>query len=102
MMNGQGKSDGRVVPAKSSNKAGHQTVAEEMEGSLPTKGNSSRQNVHRIQGRERMQNALGRVRQRALKDKKLKFTSLMHHITATDTMWCIRLVNLSFLSCKAR
>ena len=33
-----------------------------------------------------MQSALGRVRQRALKDKKLKFTSLMHHITATDTL----------------
>ena len=86
MMNGQGKSDGRVVPAKSLNKAGPQTVAEEMEGSLPTKGNSSQQNIHRIQGRERMQNALGRVRQKALKDKKLKFTSLMHHITATDTL----------------
>ena len=57
-----------------------------MEGSLPTKGNSTRQNIHRIQGRERMQSALGRVRQRALQDKKLKFTSLMHHITATDTL----------------
>jgi RNA-directed DNA polymerase len=86
MMNGQGKSDGRVVLAKSPNKAGLQTAAEEMEGSLPTKGNSSQQNVHRIQGRERMQSALGRVRQRALKDKKLKLTSLMHHITATDTL----------------
>jgi len=86
MMNGQGKSDGRVVPAKSPNKAGLPTAAEGMEGSLPTKGNSSPQNIHRIQGRERMQSALGRVRQRALQDKKLKFTSLMHHITATDTL----------------
>jgi len=86
MMNGQGKSDGRVVPAKSPNKAGQQTAAEEMEGSLPAKGTSPQQNIRRIQGRERMQSALGRVRQRALKDKKLKFTSLMHHITAIDTM----------------
>lgn len=86
MMNGQGKSDGRVVPAKSPNNAGQQTVAEGMEGSLPTKGNTSQQNIHRIQGRERMQSALGRVRQRALQDKKLKFTSLMHHITAVDTL----------------
>ncbi len=86
MMNGQGKSDGRVVPAKSPNNSGQPTAAEEMEGSLPTKGNSLQQNIYRIQGRERMQNALGRVRQRALKDKKLKFTSLMHHITAIDTL----------------
>src|SRR3989454_664672 len=86
MMNRQGKSDGRVVPAKSLNKAGQQTAAEEMEGSLPAKGNSPQQNIQRIQGRERMQNAVGRVRQRALKDKKLKFTSLMHHITAIDTL----------------
>jgi hypothetical protein len=57
-----------------------------MEGSLPTKGNSPQQNIPRIQGRERMQSALERVRQRALKDKKLKFTSLMHHITAIDTL----------------
>ena len=86
MMNGQGKSDGRVVPAKSPNKAGQPTAAEEMEGSLLTKGNSSQQNTHRIQGRERMQSALGRVRQRALNDKKLKFTSLMHHIRTVDTL----------------
>jgi group II intron reverse transcriptase/maturase len=86
MMNGQGKSDGRVVPVKSPNKAGQPTAAEEMEGSLLTKGNSSQQNTRRIQGRERMQSALGRVRQRALNDKKLKFTSLMHHITAVDTL----------------
>jgi len=57
-----------------------------MEGSLPTKGNSLQQNIQRIQGRKRVQSALERVRQRALKDKKLKFTSLMHHITAVDTL----------------
>src|SRR5262245_14927397 len=58
MMNEQGKSDGRVVPAKSPNKAGQPTAAEEMEGSLLAKGNSLQQNIHRIQGRERMQSAL--------------------------------------------
>src|SRR3954470_9900373 len=57
MMNGQGKSDGRVVPAKSPNKTGLQTVAEGMEGSLLAKGNLPQQNIHRIQGRERMQSA---------------------------------------------
>ena len=67
MMNGPGKSDGRVVPAKFPNKAGQPTAAEGMEGSLPAKGNSTPQNIHRIQGRERLQSALERVRQRALK-----------------------------------
>lgn len=86
MMNGQGKSDRRVVPAKSPNNAGQQTVAEEMEGSLLAKGNSLQQNAHRIQGRERTQSELERVRQRSLKDKKLKFTSLMHHIVSVDTL----------------
>jgi len=57
-----------------------------MEGSLPAKGNPHPQNIHRIQGRERMHSALERVRQRALKDKKLKFTSLMHHIASVDTL----------------
>jgi group II intron reverse transcriptase/maturase len=86
MMNEQGKSDGAVVPAKSPNKAGMQTVAEGMEGSALTEGNSSQQNTCRIQGRERVQSALGRVRQAAVRDKKLKFTSLMHHIESVDTL----------------
>jgi group II intron reverse transcriptase/maturase len=63
-----------------------QTVAEGMEGSALTEGNSSQQNTCRIQGRERVQSALGRVRQAAVRDKKLKFTSLMHHIESVDTL----------------
>jgi RNA-directed DNA polymerase len=86
MMNGQGKSDRRVVPAKSPNKAGPPTAAEGMEGRLLAEGNSAQQNICRIQGRERMQSALGRVRQRAVRDKKLKCTSLMHHIWSADTL----------------
>jgi RNA-directed DNA polymerase len=86
MMNEQGKSDGAVVPAKSPNKAGIQPAAEGMEGSALAKGNSTGQNTHRIQGRERVQNALGRVRQVAVRERKLKFTSLMHHIASVDTL----------------
>lgn len=86
MMNGQGKSDRGVVPAKSPNKAGPQTVAEGMEGKLLAKGNSPQQNTCRIQGRERVQRALGRVRQRARRDRKLRFTSLMHHIASVDML----------------
>lgn len=86
MMNERGKSDRVIVPVKSPNKAGKQPVAEGMEGSALAKGNSSEQNTRRIQGRERVQNALGRVRQVAVREKKLKFTSLMHHIANVDTL----------------
>ena len=86
MTNGQGKSDRGVVPAKSLNKAGLQTAAEGMEGSALAEGNSPQQNTRRIQGRERVQRALGRVRQAALRDRKLRFTSLMHHIASVDML----------------
>ena len=43
MMNGQGKSDRGVVPVKSPNKAGPQTVAEGMEGSALTEGKTPQQ-----------------------------------------------------------
>src|ERR1700760_5034315 len=84
MMNKQGKSEGAVVPAKSPNKAGKRPAAEGMEGSALARGNSSEQNTRRIQGRERVQNALGWVRQVAVRERKLKFTSLMHHIANVD------------------
>ena len=61
-------------------------AAEGMEGSFLAKGNLSQQNICRIQGRERVQSALGRVRQVAVREKKLKFTSLMHHIASVDTL----------------
>ena len=86
MMNGQGKSDRGVVPVKSPNKAGLQTAAEGIEGSALAEGNSPQQNTCRIQGRERVQRALGRIRQRAVRDRKLRFTSLMHHIASVDTL----------------
>ena len=86
MMNGQGKSDRAVVPTKSPNKAGLLTAAEGMEGSALVKRNPSPQNTRRIQGRERVQRALARVRQAAVRDKKLKFTGLMHHIDSVDTL----------------
>lgn len=85
-MNEHGNSDRLVVPAKSSNKAGKQTVAEEMEGRSLTKGNLGKQNTRRTQCLERVQNALTRVRQAAVKDRKQKFTALMHHVYSPDTL----------------
>ena len=61
-------------------------TAEEVEERRSAKRNSQRQNTHRIQGRERVQKALGRVRQAARRDKGLKFTALLHHIYDVDML----------------
>ena len=85
MMNGSGKSDRPEVPAKSPNKAG-QPVAEGMEGRGLAKGNQPQQNASRTPSREDARSALERVRQAAAKDKKLRFTALLHHIYNLETL----------------
>src|SRR6266404_5714449 len=85
MTNGRGKSDRPVVPEKSPNKAG-QPVAEGMEGSGLAKGNLPQQNASRTPSRMDAPSALERVRQAAGKDKKLRFTALLHHIYNLDTL----------------
>src|ERR1700688_974431 len=85
MMNGPGKSDRPVVPAKSPNKAG-QPVAEGTEGRGLAKGNLPQQNASRTPSREDALSALERVRQAAKKDKKLRFTALLHHIYNLETL----------------
>jgi RNA-directed DNA polymerase len=78
-MNEHGKSDGPVVPLKSPNKAG-QPVAEEAEGRGPAKGNPRQQNAPRTQRRQDAQSALERVRLAAARDRKMRFTTLLHHV----------------------
>src|ERR1700688_2579500 len=85
MTNGPAKSDSPVVPGKPPNKAG-QPAAEGMEGRGLAKGNLPQQNASRIQSRNNAPSALGRVRQAAGKDKKLRFTALLHHIYNLDTV----------------
>src|ERR1700737_2930284 len=85
MTNGPGKSDRPTVPEKSPNNAG-QPAAEGMEGSGLAKGNLPQQNVSRTPSREDALSALERVRQAASKDKKLRFTALLHHIYNPDTL----------------
>jgi group II intron reverse transcriptase/maturase len=79
MTNGRGKSDSSVVPEKPPNKAG-QPVAEVVEGRGLAEGNSPKGNVLRTQSREGAQSALERVRQAAQKDRKQRFTALLHHV----------------------
>jgi group II intron reverse transcriptase/maturase len=79
-MHDQEKSDSGVVAMKPTNKAG-QLAAESVEPRPATKGNVEQQSILRTQGRERVTQALHRVRQAARQRKKEKFTALLHHIT---------------------
>ena len=84
-MNGHGKSDRPVVPAKSPNKAGR-PAAEGTEGRGLSKGNLPQQNASRTPSRTDAPSALERVRQAASKDKELRFTALLHHIYNLETL----------------
>jgi RNA-directed DNA polymerase len=84
-MNGHGKSHSFVVPEKSPNKTGP-PVAEEMEGRELVEGNPHQQNATRTQGRDHAHRALERIRQAAGRDRKMRFTALLHHIYNVDTL----------------
>jgi len=75
-----GESDEQVVPAKRPNK-GERSPAEGVEGSCSTKGNTEEAHTCRTQGREHVSQGLGGVREAARRDKKQKFTALLHHVT---------------------
>lgn len=79
MINGHGKSDSSVVPANSPNKA-EGPAAEATERRELAKGNSPECNALRTQGRDSAPSALERIRQAARKDRKQRFTALLHHI----------------------
>src|SRR6201982_2314870 len=85
MTNGPGKSDRPVIPEKSPNNVGQPTT-EGMEGRGLAKGNLPQQNASRTPSRTDALSALERVRQAAGKDKKLRFTALLHHIYNLDTL----------------
>ena len=61
-------------------------MAERVERRGLAKGKPPRQNTNRAQDRGVVQSALGRIRQAAVKDRKVKFTSLMHHIYNLSTL----------------
>jgi group II intron reverse transcriptase/maturase len=79
------KSDPAIGAGKPTNKAEATSVAdaaEPVEQRAGAKGNASEQSTHRTQGRERVSQALDRVRRAARQRKKEKFTALLHHINA--------------------
>ena len=78
-MNGRKQSDPAIVAVKSPNKSAR-AETEAMEPRAGAEENASRQSTHRTLSRERVTQALERVRQRARQKKKEKFTALLHHI----------------------
>jgi len=84
-MNEQGKSDSPIVPVKSPNKAGP-PAAEAAEGRGLAKGNLPQQNMPRTQRRQGVHSELERVRLAAARDKKMRFTALLHHIYDLNTL----------------
>ena len=87
-MNGRGKSDRSIVPAKPSNKgrAAVTRPAEGVEGRGRPKGNSGEPIRSRTQSRSDLPQALDRVRQAAIRDRKGKFTTLWHHVYRVDRL----------------
>jgi group II intron reverse transcriptase/maturase len=87
-MNGRGKSDSPEVPTKPSNKDGTSAapLAERVEGRGLPKGNSAEQNRSRAQIRQDLQSLLDRVRQAAVRDRGLQFTTLWHHVYSVDRL----------------
>lgn len=79
MMNGRGKSDSLIVAGKPPNKA-EEPAAEAVEPRRLAKGNSPEHNAPRTQRRNGTQSALERVRQAAEKNRKQRFTALLHHV----------------------
>jgi RNA-directed DNA polymerase len=77
-MNGHGQSDGPVVPANPPNKA---TAAEVGEGRGSTKGNTASKTRPGHSAGQGASSALDRVREVARRDKEVRFTALLHHVT---------------------
>ena len=82
------KSDPAIGAGKPTNKAeasahaehGVSDAAEPVEQRAGAKGNASEHSTHRTQGRERVSQALERVRKAARLRKEEKLTALLHHI----------------------
>jgi len=80
------KSDAPVVPKKLPNKGEPRSTpgqdpAEVVEGRSAAKGNADESPACRTPSREQALTGLERVRETAKRDRRLKFTTLLHHIT---------------------
>ncbi len=79
-MNVDGESDGRAVPTKSPNNGGDPS-AEGSEGRRPAKENIGQTTASQTQSWGDALSGLRDVREAARRDKRLKFTALLHHVS---------------------
>lgn len=79
-MDASGESDGCIVPTKCPNK-GEQAPAEGTEGRQPIKENIGQATARRTQSRISELSDLHGVRKAARKDKRMRFTALLHHVS---------------------
>ena len=84
-MNERRKSDRFVVPRKSPNKAA-EPAAEAMEGRSLIKGNPQSTTRPGHSAGPDVLNALERVREAATRDRKQRFTALLHHVYAVERL----------------
>ena len=91
-MNGHGKSDSPVVPAKPSNNVGR-PAAEAVEGRGLPEGNVDRPTRPAHSGGTGASNGLDRVRQAARRDSRTQFTSLLHHVDVDRLRAAYRAIN---------
>ena len=85
-MHGAGKSDPPIVPGKRPNNPG-QPGAEAVEGRGGAEGTAGQQSTGRTQSRETVSQALACVREAAKRNRRERFTSLMHHLTPDLLAW---------------
>ncbi len=75
-----GESDSREVPTKCPNKGG-KPLAEGMEGRRLTKENTEQTTASQTQSWINAKKRLRGVREAAKKDRRLRFTALLHHVS---------------------
>jgi len=80
-MNAAGESDDLVVPAKQANKGGTSPSAESVEERGSAEGNTFQLTAYRTQSRKGVSIELEGVRRVASRDKEVRFTALLHHVT---------------------
>jgi RNA-directed DNA polymerase len=92
-MHAGGASDGPIVPRKQANKGGITPLAESAEERGPAKGNAFRLTAYRTQSRKGVSLELEGVRRAAGRDKEVRFTALLHHVTPQLLMTSYRELN---------
>ena len=86
MMHGQGKSDPPIVPVKSPNNAAHRGRGGDG-GKGRGQGQCGPGSTRQTQSRESVSQALDRIREAARRDKRVRFTALLHHVTVDLLHW---------------